>query len=55
MTQFIRTTILGGILFIVPIAIIGKARELTNIIAVPLAQKLIVDSAGDLIVMHVIA
>jgi hypothetical protein len=55
MTRVIKTTILGAILFIVPIAIIGKALELTNIIAVPLAQKLIVYSGGDRIVVHVVA
>ena len=59
MTRFIKTTILGGILFIVPIvifiAIIGKALELSNIIAVPLANRLVVDSAGDFMVVHVIA
>jgi uncharacterized membrane protein len=59
MVKFIKTTILGGILFLVPIvifiAIIGKALELSNTIAVPLAGKLIVDSAGDIVVIQVIA
>lgn len=55
MTRVMQTTILDVILFIVPIAIIGKALELSNIIAVPLAQKLIVYSGGDRIVVHVIA
>ncbi|MGD2011380.1 MAG: hypothetical protein PVI76_09805, partial [Desulfobacterales bacterium] len=54
-----KTTILGGILFLVPIvifiAIIGKALELSNTIAVPLAEGLIVDSVGDLMVVHLIA
>ena len=59
MVRFIKTTILGGILFLVPIviliAIIGNALELSNIIAVPLAERVIVDSASDFMVVHVIA
>jgi len=59
MVRFMKTTILGGILFLVPIvifiAIIGKALELSNTIAVPLAEGLIVDSVGDLMVVHLIA
>lgn len=59
MTRFIKTTILGGILFIVPIvifiAIVGKALELTNLIDVPLANRVVVDSAGEHVVVHVIA
>lgn len=58
MVRFIKTTILGGILFLVPIviliAIIGKALALSNIIAIPLAEGLIVTSAGDLMVVHLI-
>ena len=59
MTGFVKTTILGGILFLVPIvifvAIIGKALELSNVIAVPLAERLVVNSAGDFLVVHAIA
>jgi len=59
MTRFIKTTILGGILFIVPIvifiALIGKALELTNVIAITLAERFAVDSAGDVVVAHLLA
>ena len=59
MTRFIKTTILGGILFLVPIviffAVIGKALELANLIAGPLAERLIIDSAGGLAVVQVLA
>lgn len=59
MFKFLKTTVLGGILFIVPIvifiAIIGKALELTNMIATPLAENLIVDSVGDLAIVHLLA
>jgi uncharacterized membrane protein len=59
MTRFIKTTILGGILFLVPIvlfiAVIGKALELSNLIAAPLAERLFVDSAGGYAVAHFFA
>jgi uncharacterized membrane protein len=59
MTRFIKTTILGGILFLVPIviffAVIGKALELSNLIAVPLAERLSVDSVGGFAVIHILA
>lgn len=59
MTRFIKTTILGGILFIVPIvifiALIGKALELTNFIATPLAERFAVYSVGGFAVAHLLA
>lgn len=59
MIRFIKTTVLGGIFFIVPvvifIAIIGKALAITNKIAKPLAEQLVVDSIGDVAVVHLIA
>lgn len=59
MFKLLKTTVLGGILFIVPIvifvAIIGKALELTNVIAIPLAERFAVDSAGDVVVAHLLA
>ena len=59
MFSFLKTTVLGGIIFIVPIiifiAIIGKAMELTSMIAVPMAQQLVVDSASDIAVVHMLA
>jgi uncharacterized membrane protein len=59
MTRFIKTTILGGILFLVPIviffAVIGKALELSNLIAGPLAERLFVDSVGGFAMVQVLA
>jgi len=59
MTRFIKTTILGGILFLVPIviflAVIGKALELSNLIAGPLAERLFVESVGGFAVVQVLA
>lgn len=59
MLRFLKTTVLGGILFLVPIlifiAVIGKALELTNKIAAPLAQSLPVDSIGDLALVQILA
>jgi uncharacterized membrane protein len=59
MSKFLKTTVIGGILFLVPIiifiAIIGKALALTNKLAVPLAESLPVDSIGDFAVVHILA
>jgi len=52
MFGFIRTRILGGLLFLFPIvmviAIIGKALEITNKLSAPLAGLLPIDSMGGL-------
>jgi uncharacterized membrane protein len=57
--RFIKTTVIGGILFLVPIvifiAVIGKALEVSNQLAAPLAAVLPVDSIGDLAIVHVLA
>ncbi|MGC1955723.1 MAG: DUF502 domain-containing protein [Gammaproteobacteria bacterium] len=59
MFRFLKTTVLGGVVFLVPIiifiAVIGKALELTNKLAAPLAERLPVDSVGDLAVVHLLA
>lgn len=59
MIRFIKTTVLGGILFLVPIVvfltIIGKALALSNLIAVPLTERLFVESVGGLAVAHLLA
>lgn len=59
MFRFLKTTVFGGILFIVPIvifvAIIGKALELTNVIAAPLAEILVVDSIGGAAIVNLLA
>jgi uncharacterized membrane protein len=57
--QFVRTTALGGILFLIPafvfIVIIRKSLEFTNKLATPLAKLLPVDSTGDLLITHLLA
>jgi uncharacterized membrane protein len=59
MFRFIRTTVLGGLLFLFPIvfvvAIIGKALEITNKLSAPLAGLLSVDSIGGLAVVELLA
>jgi uncharacterized membrane protein len=56
--QFVRTTVIGGLVFLVPIVVlimvIGKGLEITGKIAAPLAEVLPVDSVGDLAVVHVL-
>ena len=50
MFRFLRTTVLGGIVFLIPIVIFisvtGKAWELTHKLATPLARLLPVDSVA---------
>jgi uncharacterized membrane protein len=57
--RFVKTTVIGGILFLVPIvifiAVIGKALEITGKMAAPLAAVLPIDSIGDLAVVHLLA
>jgi uncharacterized membrane protein len=59
MLTLIRTTIIGGIVFLLPIAIfvavIGKGLEATGAIARPLAGALPVNMIGGVAVAHVLA
>lgn len=59
MLKVIKTTIMGGILFLVPIAIfiavIGKGLEFTGAIARPMADVLPVNMVGGVAVAHVLA
>ncbi len=59
MFGFIRTTVLGGLLFLFPIvfivAIIGKALEITNKISARLTGLLAIDSIGGLAVVELLA
>jgi uncharacterized membrane protein len=59
MFRFLKTTVLGGILFLVPIiifiAVIGKALMITKKLATPLAGLLIVDSVGGTAVLELLA
>jgi uncharacterized membrane protein len=59
MLKFIKTTVLGGIIFLVPvvifIAIVAKGLEIANKLAAPLAEVLPVHSVGDLAIVHLLA
>lgn len=59
MFQFIKTTVLGGIIFLLPviifIVVIRKALELTNRLATPLAKLLPVDSVPGIAITHLLA
>jgi len=59
MFGFIRTTVLGGLLFLFPIvfivAIIAKALEITNKLSAPLAGLLPLDSVGGLAVVKLLS
>ena len=59
MLRFLKTTVLGGILFLVPIiifiAIIGKALEITNKLAIPIAELLGVDKIVGIAVAELLA
>ena len=59
MVGFMRTTVLGGLLFLFPIvfivAILGKALEVTNKLSAPLAGLLPIDSIGGLAVVNLLA
>ena len=59
MVGFMRTTALGGLLFLFPIVfvvvIIGKAPEVTNKLSAPFAGLLPIDSIGGLAVVKILA
>ena len=59
MVKFLKTTVIGGIVFMVPIiifiAIIGKAIELTNKLAAPLTALIPVDSIGNIAMANLLA
>ena len=59
MLSLIRTTVIGGVIFLIPIAIfiavIGKGLEFTGAIARPVADALPVDMIGGVAVAHVLA
>jgi uncharacterized membrane protein len=58
MFGFIKTTILGGLLFLIPIVfigvIIGKALEITNKLSAPLAGLFPIDSIGGIAVAQLL-
>ena len=59
MLRFLKTTVLGGILFLVPIVIfivvIGKALQLINMVAAPMAKLLPIDTFGGMGIAQLIA
>ena len=59
MLKFLKTTMVGGVLFLVPIiifiAIIGKALELTKKLAAPLSALIPVDSIGNIAMANLLA
>lgn len=59
MFRVLKTTVLGGIVFLVPIiifiAVIGKALELTHKLTTPLAGLLLADAAADPAVAQLLA
>lgn len=59
MVQFLKTTVIGGIVFMVPIVIliviIGKAIKLANKLATPLSAIIPVDGIGNIAVADLLA
>ena len=59
MVKFLKTTMIGGIVFMVPIiifiAIIGKAIKLTNKLAAPVSALIPVDAIGNIPVADLLA
>ncbi len=59
MLKFLKTTVLGGILFLVPIIIfivfVNKGLQITNKLATPLAGFLNIDSIGGTAVVELLA
>ncbi len=57
--QLIKTTIIGGLIFLVPIivviAVLGKAYELMILVAKPLSARIPVDSIGGIALANVLA
>jgi len=58
MRQFIRTTLIGGALFLVPLVIIvvfvAKAFQLTKVVAKPVAQLIPIESIGGVALIEIV-
>jgi len=57
MREFIRTTLLGGLLFLIPLVVVmvvGKAFEILKTVATPLANFIPIDSVGDFAIVQVL-
>ena len=59
MIQFLKTTIIGGVVFMVPIIIlieiVGAALKITNDLASPLTAFIPIKSIGDIAVLNLLA
>lgn len=59
MMKFLKTTIVGGLLFLVPVVavvvIIGKALSFMEAVAEPVAEVLPIDSLGGVAIVNVVA
>jgi len=57
--KFIKTTIIGGLVFMVPVVIVvviaGKALEIMMLVAKPLGNLIPVDAIGGVAVANVLA
>ena len=57
--RFLKTTLVGGIVFLVPIiifvAVIGKALKIMKKVADPLAAITPIDSVGDIVIVDLVA
>ena len=57
--KFLKTTIVGGLLFLVPVVavvvIIGKALSFMEAVAEPVARFLPIDSLGGVAIVNVVA
>ncbi len=57
--EFIRTTLIGGILFLLPIvvliAVLGKAQDISSRIVAPVAEQMPVPSVGGVAVAKILA
>ena len=57
--RFLKTTVIGGIVFLVPliiiVAIIGKAFEIMRKVADPLSSLMPIESVGDIAIVNFIA
>ena len=57
--QMIRTTLIGGVLFLIPlvivVAIIGKAIQIMKVVAAPLGKLIPVESFGGFAILQILA
>lgn len=59
MVKFFKTTVIGGIVFLVPvivfIAVVGKAMKWAKKFAAPISTLIPIDSFGDIAVVNIVA